>query len=55
MLWYYMYGHLTFKGLYTLIIKNMVRGLSKLQSSMEVFLDCVIGKQQKDGIPKINT
>jgi transposase InsO family protein len=52
-LWHNRYAHLSFKGLSTLVKKEMVKGLPVLQESNETCSDCVIGKQHRDPIPKI--
>jgi hypothetical protein len=51
-LWHNRYAHLSFKGLSTLVKKEMVKGLPVLQECNETCSDCVIGKQHIDPIPK---
>ncbi|WJZ94710.1 hypothetical protein VitviT2T_013543 [Vitis vinifera] len=51
-LWHCRYGHLSFKGLRTLQYKEMVRGLPQLKASSKVCIDCMVGKQHRDAIPK---
>ncbi|GAU10241.1 hypothetical protein TSUD_420250, partial [Trifolium subterraneum] len=46
------YGHLSFKGLNTLVKKEMVKGLPPLEDSNENCCDCLTGKQHRDPIPK---
>ena len=51
-LWHCRYGHLNFKGLRTLLHKNMVRGLPMLKASSKVCDDCMVGKQHREAMPK---
>lgn len=51
-LWHCRFGHLSFKGLRTLIYKKMVRGLPNLQASSKVCSDCMVEKQHREVIPK---
>ena len=51
-LWHYRYGHLNFKGLRTLLYKEMVRGLPMLKALSKVCGDCMIGKQHQEAMPK---
>ncbi|TXG67955.1 hypothetical protein EZV62_009230 [Acer yangbiense] len=51
-LWHYRYGHLSFKGLRTLQYKKMVKGLPQLKAPSKVCIDCMVGKQHRDAIPK---
>ncbi|GAU13002.1 hypothetical protein TSUD_173010 [Trifolium subterraneum] len=51
-LWHCRYGHLSLKGLNVLAKKDMVKGLPLLQESQDICNDCVIGKHQRDTIPK---
>ncbi|MCI01710.1 retrovirus-related pol polyprotein from transposon tnt 1-94 [Trifolium medium] len=52
-LWHCKYAHLSYKGLNTLVKKEMVKGLPFLQETEEICCDCAIGKQHRDSIPKI--
>lgn len=52
-LWHYRYAHLSLKGLDTLAKKDMFKGLPILQETEEMCADCVIGKQHRDSIPKM--
>jgi transposase InsO family protein len=54
-LWHQRYGHLSYKGLRTLLYKNMVRGLPQLFASSVTCTDCINGKQHRDPIPKKST
>ncbi|TXG73665.1 hypothetical protein EZV62_002244 [Acer yangbiense] len=54
-LWHQRYGHLSYKGLRTLLYKNMVRGLPQLSASSVTCTDCINGKQHRDPIPKKST
>ena len=40
-LWHRRYGHLSYKGLRTLLYKNMVRGLPQLSASSVTCTDCI--------------
>ena len=51
-LWHCRYGHLNFKGLRTLLHRNMVRGLPMLKASSKVCDDCMVGKQHREAMPK---
>lgn len=51
-LWHCRYAHLSQKGLRTLQLKKMVRGLPQLPASTAVCEDCMKGKQHRDPIPK---
>ncbi|PNX85109.1 retrovirus-related Pol polyprotein from transposon TNT 1-94, partial [Trifolium pratense] len=51
-LWHRRYGHLSYKGLKTLLYKNMVRGLPQLSISTVTCTDCINGKQHRDSIPR---
>jgi len=53
-LWHCRFGHLSFKGLRTLIYKKMVRGLPLLQASSKVCSDCMVGKQHCEVISKMS-
>lgn len=46
------YGHLSYKGLNTLIKKKMVRDLPILKEETDVCSDCMMGKQHRESIPK---
>lgn len=54
-LWHQRYGHLSFKGLKTLVTKDMVIGLPALQENSELCNDCVVSKQHRDSFPKAST
>ena len=54
-LWHRRYGHLCYKGLRTLLYKNMVRGLPQLSASSVTCTDCINGKQHRDPTPKKST
>jgi hypothetical protein len=51
-LWHNRYGHLSIKGLNTLVKKEMVKGLPELENIDENCVDCLTGKQHRDAIPK---
>ncbi|KAK2442007.1 putative mitochondrial protein [Trifolium repens] len=51
-LWHNRYAHLSFKGLNTLVKKDMVHGLPKLQEKDEKCTGCLKGKQHREAIPK---
>ncbi|GAU46899.1 hypothetical protein TSUD_296780 [Trifolium subterraneum] len=51
-LWHCRYGHLSLKVLNVLAKKEMVKGLPLLQESQDICDDYVIGKHQRDTIPK---
>lgn len=51
-IWHQRYGHLSYKGLKTLLYKNMVRGLPQLSISNVTCVDCINGKQHRDSIPR---
>jgi hypothetical protein len=51
-LWHNRYGHLSLNGLKLLAQKNMVQGLPELSDMEKNCTDCIIGKQQRDAIPK---
>jgi transposase InsO family protein len=51
-LWHNRYGHLSIKGLNTLVKKQMVKGLPDLEDISEKCSDCLVGKQHRDVIPK---
>ncbi|KAL5805553.1 hypothetical protein ACOSQ4_028286 [Xanthoceras sorbifolium] len=54
-LWHRRYGHLSYKGLRTLLYKNIVRGLHQLSASSVTCTDCINGKQHCDPILKRST
>lgn len=54
-LWHCRFGHLSDKGLRTLLHKDMVRGLPELQESSKVCDDCLKGKQHREVFPKEST
>ena len=54
-LWHWRYGHLSYKGLRTLLYKNMVHGLPQFFASSVTCIDCINGKQHRDPIPKKST
>jgi hypothetical protein len=51
-LWHIRYGHLSINGLNVLIKKNMVKGLPNLIEVEEKCVDCLVGKQHRNAIPK---
>ncbi|GAU38467.1 hypothetical protein TSUD_151900 [Trifolium subterraneum] len=51
-LWHNRYGHLSEKGLKLLAKKEMVKGLPELGNMEGKCSYCIIGKQQRDAIPK---
>ncbi|PNX80846.1 copia-type polyprotein [Trifolium pratense] len=51
-LWHKRYGHLSYKGLSTLVKKEMVKGLPALKEAIDVCSDCLFGKQHREVIPK---
>ncbi|GAU36545.1 hypothetical protein TSUD_277510 [Trifolium subterraneum] len=51
-LWHMRYGHLSIKGLNTLVKMDMVRGLPDLEDFSEKCIDCLTGKQHREVIPK---
>ncbi|PNY01730.1 copia-type polyprotein, partial [Trifolium pratense] len=51
-LWHNRYCHLSIKGLNILVIKDMVKGLPALKELDENCVNCLVGKQHKDAIPK---
>ncbi|GAU29090.1 hypothetical protein TSUD_58560 [Trifolium subterraneum] len=51
-LWHCRYGHLSFKGLNTLVKKHMVQGLPQLQDMEDTCVSCLTGKQHREAIPK---
>ncbi|MCI19359.1 hypothetical protein A2U01_0040515, partial [Trifolium medium] len=46
------YSHLSFKGLNTLVKKDMVKGLPQLHDEQDTYAHCLTGKQHRDAIPK---
>lgn len=51
-LWHCRFGHLNYKGLNTLSGKKMVIGLPSLKSPKNICTTCLIGKQNREVIPK---
>lgn len=51
-LWHNRYGHLSYKGLKTLVKKEMVNGLPDLKEVTDMCFDCMMGKQHREAIPK---
>lgn len=51
-LWNCIYGHLSCKGLDTLIKKEMVKGMPSLKDLGETCSDCLMGKKHRESIPK---
>lgn len=51
-LWHQRYGHLSYRGLRTLMLKKMVKGLPQLGASTTTCSDCLNGKQHRNPIPK---
>ena len=51
-LWHDRYGHLSYKGLNTLVKKEMVKDLPILKQETDVCSDCMMGKQHRESIPK---
>ncbi|MCH85493.1 hypothetical protein A2U01_0006339, partial [Trifolium medium] len=51
-LWHNRYGHLSIKGLNTLVKKQMVKGLPDFEDIAKKCSDCLVGKQHRDVIPK---
>lgn len=51
-LWHCRFGHLNHKGLRTLSYKKMVIGLPDLKSPNKLCSTCLIGKQQRESVPK---
>ncbi|GAU15733.1 hypothetical protein TSUD_235460 [Trifolium subterraneum] len=51
-LWHNRYGHLSVNGLKLLSSKDMVKGLPAIREMSERCIDCLIGKQQREVIPK---
>lgn len=51
-LWHCRYGHLSYKGLMTLKDGDMVKGLPEIKAPSKLCEDCLVGKQQRDVIPK---
>ena len=47
-LWHRRFGHLSYKGLRTLLSENMVCGLPHLPISNMTCIDCINGKQHRD-------
>ncbi|CAJ2641499.1 unnamed protein product [Trifolium pratense] len=51
-LWHCRYSHLSFKGLNTLVKKQMVEGLPQLKDEQSTCKHCLTGKQHREPIPK---
>lgn len=51
-LWHRRYGHLSHKGLHTLMSKGMVHGLPQFDITYKTCTDCMLGKQHRTAIPK---
>lgn len=51
-LWHCKYVHLSFKGLDTLIKKDMANGMPSLKDLEETYSNCLMGKQHRETIPK---
>jgi len=49
---WHIYGHLRYKGLNTLVKKEMVRDPPTLKEETGVCSDCKMGKQHRESIPK---
>lgn len=54
-LWHERYGHLSHRGLKTLMNKSMVRGLPTFDVQNLTCTDCMVGKQSRNAIPKKST
>ena len=54
-LWHRRYGHLSYKGLRTLLYKNIVHGLPHISASDSACIECIKGKQNRDPIPNKST
>ena len=46
------YGHFNFKGMKTLLQKQMVTGLPSITTPSKTCEECVIGKHQRDTFPR---
>lgn len=53
--WHCIYGHLSFKGIDTLIKKEMVKGILSLKDLEEICSDCLMEKQHKEAMQKQST
>lgn len=51
-LWHDRYGHLSYKGLKTLVKKEMVKGLPELKEVSDICSKCMVGKQHREPISK---
>lgn len=51
-LWHCRYGHLSFKGLDTLIKKDVVKGMPNLKDQKVTCSDFVMVKKHREAIPK---
>ncbi|GKB83567.1 putative RNA-directed DNA polymerase [Tanacetum coccineum] len=54
-LWHSRFGHLHYKALRTLAENGMVEGMPTINNTQEVCSHCLVGKQQRDPIPKKNS
>ncbi|KAI5335657.1 hypothetical protein L3X38_025790 [Prunus dulcis] len=54
-LWHCRYGHLSWNGLKVLQQKKMVEAMPQVKAPLKVCEDCLVGKQQRDSIPKEST
>jgi hypothetical protein len=51
-LWHDRYGHLSYKGLNTLVKKEMVKYLPDLKKVSDICSKCMVGKQHREPISK---
>jgi hypothetical protein len=51
-LWHDRYGHLSYKGLNTLVKKEMVKGMPELKEVSDICSKCMEGKQHREPISK---
>nr|GEU68375.1 copia-type polyprotein [Tanacetum cinerariifolium] len=54
-LWHSRIGHLNYKALRTLAENGMVDGMPTIKNTQELCSHCLVGKQQRDPIPKKNS
>nr|GEV70124.1 hypothetical protein [Tanacetum cinerariifolium] len=54
-LWHSRIGHLNYKALRTLAENRMVDGMPTIKNTQELCSHCLVGKQQRDPIPKKNS
>ncbi|KAJ9538612.1 hypothetical protein OSB04_031345 [Centaurea solstitialis] len=54
-LWHSRFGHLHYTGLRTLACNGMVEGMSIVKTPQKMCVHCLIGKQQREFIPKKST